>query len=208
MSLYETRAGPSPYILECFQKEYRLQISHCDFVHLLDVPSQMQPATFKPSTLNLKKNPKLGRAFVRNVQTILRKCWVSSHHVAYGPTVILAFWYLRVFASFRIWIAEVKTFFHWKLAKNKTTVIPNCFIFKQHVRTYPVQVNIKLFSASQSKFFYCRFYYCYSLKIGMYTAVISHVLCYGLTRHPSRWEGNVCREYSYRLSWNILRCKW
>jgi len=55
MSLYETRAGPSPYILECFQKEYRLKISHRDFVHLLDLPSQMQPPTFKPSTLNFKK---------------------------------------------------------------------------------------------------------------------------------------------------------
>jgi len=111
MSLYETRAGPSPYILECFQKEYRLKISHRDFVHLLDLPSQMQPPTFKPSTLNLKKkNSKLGPALVRNVQTILRKCRVSIDHVAYGPTLVLAFWYLRVFASFRIWIAEVKTF--------------------------------------------------------------------------------------------------
>ena len=47
----------------------------------------------------------------KNVKLILPKCWVCSHHVAYGPTVILAFWYLHVFASFRIRIAEVKTFF-------------------------------------------------------------------------------------------------
>jgi len=52
MSHYETHAGPWPCILECFQKEYRLQISHRDFVHRLDVPSQMQPPIFKPCTLN------------------------------------------------------------------------------------------------------------------------------------------------------------
>jgi hypothetical protein len=55
MPHYETRAGTSPCILEFFQIEYRLQIAHCDFVHRLYVPSQMQPTTFEPFTLDLKK---------------------------------------------------------------------------------------------------------------------------------------------------------
>lgn len=55
MSHYGTHAGPPPCTLECFQKEYHLQITHCDFVHCLDVPNQMQPTTFKPCTLDLKK---------------------------------------------------------------------------------------------------------------------------------------------------------
>lgn len=111
MSHYETRAGPSPCILECFKKEYRLQIAHCDFVHRLDVPSQMQRTTSKSCTLDLKKNRKLGPTLVRNFQTIPCKCWVCSHRAAYGPTVLLEFWYLHVFTSLRIRIAEVKTFF-------------------------------------------------------------------------------------------------
>jgi hypothetical protein len=48
MPHYETRAGPLPCIMEFFQKEYRLQIAHCDFVHRLYVPSQMQPTTYEP----------------------------------------------------------------------------------------------------------------------------------------------------------------
>ena len=114
MPHYETRAGPSPCIFECFQKQCGMQIAHCDIVHRFDVPSQMQPPSLKLYTLEFKKNRKLGPALVRNVQTILRKCWVCSHHVAYGHTFIQAFWYLHVFASFRIPIAEVKTFFRLK----------------------------------------------------------------------------------------------